>query len=281
MTQKIYVLLPVHNRRETTRRFIGCLRAQTSANYHLILIDDGSTDGTAEMVLESIPGATVIRGKGDWWWAGSLQQGLNWLKAAKPAADDVVLFINDDVVLDPDFLCAGVRILREKPDSLLLARIRDPESGRILETGVHADVRRLSFVTATAPDSINCLSTRGLFARCSIVERMGGFHPRVLPHYLSDYEWTMRASCRGVRCITDGRLVLESPNKGASGYWDFTKVAGLGEYLLLVFSKKSHANPLYWSTFVLLASDWPAIPYWIAKIWVRFLREVFRRALPQ
>lgn len=280
MTEKIHVLLPVHNRRETTRRFIECLRIQTYSDFHLILIDDGSTDGTADMVLDLIPGATVIRGKGNWWWAGSLQQGLNWLRAAKPAADDVVLFINDDVAFDPDFLSTGVKILRENPDCLLLARIRDPASGRILETGVHADVRHLSFVTATEPDRINCLSTRGLFVRCSDVERMGDFHPRILPHYLSDYEWTMRASCIGIRCITDGRLVLESPNKGASGYWDFTKVDGLSEYLQLVFSKRSHANPVYWSSFVLLASDWPAVPYRIARIWVRFLGEVFRRGLP-
>jgi GT2 family glycosyltransferase len=280
MTEKIHVLLPVHNRRETTRRFVECLRAQTYQNYQLILIDDGSNDGTAQMVLEAIPGATVIRGTGAWWWAGSLQQGLDRVRKLNPAPSDVVLFINDDVAFEADFLSAGVGILRENRDCLLLARIHDPESGSILETGVHADVRHLSFVTATQPDRINCLSTRGLFARWSDVERTGDFHPRVLPHYLSDYEWTMRASRRGIRCITDRRLVLDSPNKGASGHWDFTKVDDLREYLKLVFSHRSHANPLYWSVFVLLASGWPVIPYRIARVWVLFLGEVFRRALP-
>jgi GT2 family glycosyltransferase len=280
MTERIHVLLPVHNRKETTRRFVECLRAQTYSNFHLILIDDGSTDATAEMVLESIPGATVIRGTGAWWWAGSLQQGLDRLRQLNPAPSDVVLFINDDVAFAPDFLSAGIRILRENQDSLLLARIRDPETGGILESGVHADVRHLSFVTATQPDRINCLSTKGLFARWAVVELVGDFHPRILPHYLSDYEWTMRASRRGIRCITDPRLVLDSPNRGASGYWDFTKVDELREYLKLVFSNKSHANPFYWSCFVLLTSDWPVIPYRIARVWVRFLGEVFRRALP-
>lgn len=280
MTAKIYVLLPVHNRRETTRRFVECLRAQTYSNFHLILIDDGSNDGTAQMMLESIPGATVIRGTGDWWWAGSLQQGLDRVRKLDPAPSDVVLFINDDVRFEPNFLSAGVEILRQNPGCLLLARIRDPESGSILETGVHADVAHFSFAVATEPDGINCLSTRGLFAHWSVVKQVGDFHPRVLPHYLSDYEWTMRASRRGIRCITDGRLVLESPNRGASGYWDFTKVNGLSDFLKLVFSKRSHANPVYWSSFVLLASDWPVVPYGIARIWMRFLGEVFRRALP-
>ncbi len=280
MTEKIYVLLPVHNRRETTKLFVHCLTGQTYPNFHLILIDDGSTDGTTEMVLNSIPSATAIRGTGTWWWAGSLQKGLDCLRQFNPASSDVVLFINDDVTFAPDFLSAGMRVLQENPDCLLLSRIRDSGAGSILETGVHADVRRLNFVTATSPESINCLSTRGLFVRWAVVKQVGDFHPHILPHYLSDYEWTMRAARKGFRCITDNRLVLDSPNTGASGYWDFSKVAKLGEYLKLVFSNKSHANPLYWTSFVILACDWPLIPYHVARVWARFVREVLRRALP-
>ena len=40
----LYILLPVHNRREITRDFIDYLEAQTWQNYHLVLIDDESTD---------------------------------------------------------------------------------------------------------------------------------------------------------------------------------------------------------------------------------------------
>ena len=61
-TSKIYILLPVHNRRDQTKTFIDCLTAQTYQNYHLILIDDGSTDGTAEMVQSKIPLAIIIKG---------------------------------------------------------------------------------------------------------------------------------------------------------------------------------------------------------------------------
>ena len=77
MKKCIYILLPVHNRREITRDFIDCLVAQTWQNYHLVLIDDGSTDGTDQMVREQVENLTVIRGKGEWWWAGCLQQGFD------------------------------------------------------------------------------------------------------------------------------------------------------------------------------------------------------------
>jgi len=80
VNENIYILLPVHNRLEITQRFITCLKAQTYQKYHLILIDDGSSDGTAEMVQENISSLTVVRGKGSWWWAGALQQGYRWLR---------------------------------------------------------------------------------------------------------------------------------------------------------------------------------------------------------
>ncbi|MEO8935379.1 MAG: glycosyltransferase, partial [Burkholderiaceae bacterium] len=70
---KIYILLPVHSRRALTERFIRCLQAQTYTDFHVVLIDDGSTDGTAEMVAALLPGRlTILTGTGDWWWGGSL-----------------------------------------------------------------------------------------------------------------------------------------------------------------------------------------------------------------
>src|SRR5450631_2537264 len=103
MMQKVYILLPVHNRREVTERFIDCLAVQIYSNYHLILIDDGSTDGTAEMAQAKIKNLTVLNGRGDWWWAGSLQQGINWLDQHGVRDRDIVVFANDDITFEADF----------------------------------------------------------------------------------------------------------------------------------------------------------------------------------
>ena len=77
---KVYIILPVCNRRNITQKFVECLKSQTYTNYHLILVDDGSIDGTEEMVRSQIESLTVIKGNGNWWWAGGLQQGVDWLK---------------------------------------------------------------------------------------------------------------------------------------------------------------------------------------------------------
>jgi GT2 family glycosyltransferase len=274
---ELYILLPVHNRRETTRRFLTCLKAQTYQNYNLLLIDDGSTDGTEEMARQVIPSLTVLRGRGDWWWAGSLQQGVDWLGQRQAAAEDVVLMINDDVIFGPHFLERAVALLQATPRTLLLAQAVSAQTGLPLVSGVEADLKRWRFQPSQSADRINCLTTNGLFLRWGDLQQIGDFHPRLLPHYNADYEFTLRAHQKGfhLRVSPELRLVWDEKT---TGFHRFDRMP-FGAFLRQYFSKKSLGNPLYHSTFVLLVSPRPWIPVHLAKIWWGALLTVGRRAI--
>ena len=252
--KKIYILLPAHNRKDITAGFVRCLKAQGHGNWHLVLIDDGSRDGTAEMVLSEVENSTVIRGKGDWWWAGSLHQGFKWLKREAVRKEDVVLIMNDDTEFRPDFLEKGVAILRGHSRTLLLARSFSLSSGDLLDAGVHTDWRRFRFEKAERPEDVNCLSTMGLFLRVKDFLDIGGFHPRLLPHFTSDYEFTMRAYHKGFALITDPALRLWLNEETTWNKED--KGAPFGPFLRTLFSKKSPVNPLVWTFFIALACPW-------------------------
>jgi GT2 family glycosyltransferase len=268
----IYILLPVHNRKEITRGFVDCLKAQTYSDYHLVLIDDGSTDGTADMVLEHIPATTVLRGKGDLWWAGSLQRGLDWLKENVTNENVLILFINDDVHFSPAYLESAIRIMSNKMGIFMLSRYQSPDTGVVSESGVTADLKRLTFKEANSGEEINCLSTRGLFVHWSDVKANGDFHPRILPHYLSDYEYTMRAYRRGFKCETSAELTIEE-NSETTGF-HVIRERSFKKYLTKYFSIKSPANPIYFSSFVLLTCS----PYWSAvnlmRIWFSTIKSI-------
>jgi GT2 family glycosyltransferase len=114
----------------------------------LVLIDDGSTDGTAEMIRGIFPNATVLQGRGDWWWAGCLQQGIDWLKESWVTESDIVLFINDDVTFKSDYLANAVAYIKDKNGLLLLSKFCCEEDGNIKESGVVADLKALTFKLA-------------------------------------------------------------------------------------------------------------------------------------
>lgn len=274
---KIYILLPVHNRKQITQAFVECLRLQTFTDYHLVLVDDGSNDGTADMVREFIPDVTVIQGTGNWWWAGSLQRGINWLKASEASDTDLVLMINDDVTFEPYYLAAAVSVFADKGGVLLLSKFSCNHGETIEETGVVAHLKRLSFRTATPGEKINCLSTRGLFIRYVDIKKIGNFHTRLLPHYLSDYEYTIRAEKRGMRCETSDSVFL-CPKLDATGYHDFEEATFI-KFLRNYFSIKSSVNPIYLSVFVILAvpRSWALLN--LGRIWYQAAKILSRQAV--
>lgn len=255
MAEEIHILLPVHNRREITRRFIQCLKQQTYRNYHLILIDDGSTDGTDEMVRAEIKTVTILKGHGNWWWAGSLQQGYLWLKSRDTTPDDLVLIMNDDTEFKSDFLQTAVNILTGKKRALLLAHCYSRDNMRLLDAGVHVDWKRLTFDQASSPDQINCLSTRGLFLRIADFFDIGGFYPKLLPHYASDYEFTIRAHRKGMTLMTDPSLRLRVDEE-ATGNHILKPGDSFFEFVQTLFSIKTVLNPLVWTSFIILACPW-------------------------
>lgn len=264
MEKKLYIFLPVHNRKSTTERFVKSLLKQTFQNFTLILIDDGSTDGTSEMVLSYLPGTVVIEGKGKWWWGGSLHQGYKWLKKNASNGEDIALIINDDVEFEPDFLKKGIRFLETHEKALLLAQSRSIQTKELHDTGTKIDWKHFTFRNALEGEEIDCLATRGLFLRVKDFLTVGGFHPILLPHYLSDYEFTIRAKRKGFNLMTTPEVWLWMDEE-KTGYH---KVGSIKQ----VFLKKSSVNPLYLLSFILLACPWR---YRMHAIWEGVMKKMF------
>lgn len=267
----IYVLLPVHGRRALTQRFLESLARQTDRAFHVLLLDDGSTDGTASMARASGLPLTILAGDGSWWWAGALQRGYEWMRDAPSSPGDVVLIANDDTLIGEDFLAAGRAALARRPRTLLLAH-RLNLDGKFVDAGVRADWATLRFLPVPDASQADCFSTRGLFLRREDFAALGGFRPRLLPHYLSDYEFTLRARRRGYSLAGDPSVTLRY-DAASTGDLD-PRAASLGEFLRRCFSNRFALNPLRWTAFVLLACPARWIPLNLVRVCLGFLGQL-------
>jgi GT2 family glycosyltransferase len=249
----IHVVTSVHNRYHITEKFIDGLLRQTCRELHLILIDDGSTDGTDQMVRAKMPLATILYGDGDLWWGGALQKAYEWLMAYG-AEEDVVLITNDDTSYPSDYIETGVRLIAEHPGTLVVGSGYGMRSGQLLD-GIFEHSFRDGTGHLLPPGSTgNCASTRSLFMTVGIWKKTGGMHPRLLPHYFSDFELTIRAGRKGFQICSYPELTFRF-DEGATGdneYETLTTKKLLG--------KRSGLNPIYRMNFILLTTPVKYLP---------------------
>ena len=97
---RVAVLIACHNRVAMTIRSLTALaQAADGIDYDVFIVDDGSTDGTTEVVRTSFPHSHVIQGNGKLFWAKSMR--LAWEVAAAHCDYDHYLWLNDDLILKP------------------------------------------------------------------------------------------------------------------------------------------------------------------------------------
>jgi GT2 family glycosyltransferase len=113
--------------------------------------------------------------------------------------------------------------------------------------------------------------------RHGVFLRSGGFRPDRLPHYLSDYEFTLRLRRLGVSLLCDkrfrARVNLEMTGDSNYGRAGFAKAwAG-------AFSNRSKYNPGHWTQFVLMVCPPVVVPLQLLRIWGRFSLAMARAGL--
>jgi len=284
----IYVVVPVHNRRALTERFLECLARQTFRNFTVIVVDDGSTDGTAELVRDKFPEAILLRGDGNLWWSGATNLGIR--HALKIASEnDALLIINDDLEVDPIYLDRLCDVWRSHPNTLIGSVVVDLSSpDRILYGGETlnrwlAKSRWLNAgkrLTEFAPDhrvKVSVLNGMGTLVPASVFRDVGLYDEK---HFQQggDDEFSARASDKGYSLIMTYAAVVKVHPETTAGvnvqaHYSIRDVKdfffGVKSYYRLkyrfFFAYNLSKNPLAFFSFVICD---------VARITFRFVSRV-------
>ena len=132
--ERVAVLLPVRNEAARVTACLESLLAQRGVEHlEILVLDDGSTDGTAEVVrslagdkVRLLTGAPPPPG-----WLGKPHACHQLAEAAGDA--DVLSFVDADVVLAPDALASAVALLRGARVDLLSPYPRITGAGRLVQ----------------------------------------------------------------------------------------------------------------------------------------------------
>lgn len=217
----IYTIIPVHNRKHFTKECLVSLRNQT-IEHKVVIVDDGSSDGTKEMLLAEFPEVMVIEGDGNLFWTAAINLGI---RHALDAGADYVFTLNNDTIAAPDLLEKMLWWAERTPDALLgafdiEAKTMKPHYGG--EIIIWRWDKSKFLLKELKPDEwhgiheVSLFPGRGLLIPRKVFEKIGLFEEKLLPHYMADYDFTHLARRNGFKiyCNYDAKVYTYPEESG-------------------------------------------------------------------
>src|SRR5262245_50338862 len=112
--QLVSLIVVTYNSVALLTDFFAALAATTYQPYEVLVVDNASSDGTAAYIAERHPEVKLLANATNQGFGRACNQG------ARAAGGEMLLFLNPDVIVTPDWLTILVRHLRERPDAAIL-----------------------------------------------------------------------------------------------------------------------------------------------------------------
>lgn len=215
---KVSIIIPVHNRRACVQSILAQIYDQSLTikdlnKIFVIVVDDGSTDGTKELIQRSFPTVHLIEGDGSLWWTGAIVKGMKY--AIEKLDTDYVVWLNDDICIADDFICNILNICASSNyrETVVGGIIRDKTySDWIVYSGLRGGkpIRHLKYFYSSPELDVDTLSGNIVVIPRAIIDQVGLPNATKFPHHGGDYEFIRLVKKHGFRVISSSRLQASS-----------------------------------------------------------------------
>lgn len=204
----VAVVVPVFNNKEDTREFLESFKKVTYPNHEIIIIDDGSSDGTEEMLESEYPEVRIVKGDGTLMSALAFNLGI---EKAREIEAEYILQIDNDTTVEPEFLSILVDTALRNPRSIITSKVYyyyDPQ--RLIDAGVEFSWWKGGYSSA-GYDEIDLgqyeqerdveFGVMGILIKTSFFDDFGLVDHETFPHWRWEGDLYLRARKKGYRFI--------------------------------------------------------------------------------
>ena len=216
------VVIPTWNGKDLLEKYLPSVMEALGGNprNEIIVVDNGSTDGSAEFVRNAFPSITLVALDHNAGFGGGSNEGF------RKAKNDIVVLLNSDMRVAHDFLAPLLEGFSDPDVFAVSCQIffSDPnkpreESGLTEGWWEDGSLRVRHRIDPAIEDLYPCFYGGG--GSCAFDRRkfqeLGGFDPLLRPFYLEDTDLGYRAWKRGWKVLYQPRSVVFHEHRGTIG----------------------------------------------------------------
>ncbi|MDQ3706918.1 MAG: glycosyltransferase family 2 protein [Chloroflexota bacterium] len=193
----------------TAEHIEGCLRSLLALDYprsEIIVVDNGSTDGSMELVRSRFPEVEPVELGENKGFAGAASVGMFMSKG------DILVTVNPDVQLDPQWMSAVVEAFEAFPDAGVVgSKILYPDRKTLQHAGgvVHYPLATTDHIGRGEPDTgqydhsrvVSFVTGAALAMRRDVGHSLNFFDESYYPVFFEDVDLCWRAKREGWRVV--------------------------------------------------------------------------------
>lgn len=262
----VAIIILNFNGRRYLERCLSSVLASTYPNFEVILVDNGSTDGSASFVRDRFPVVRVIEAGENLGFAEGNNVGIRATDAP------LIATLNNDTWVEPDWLSHLVRVMESDPrigtcaSKMLFAH--QPEV--INSAGVCMDAVGIAWdrlggvpeaqITEDEPLDVFAACAGAALYRRAMLDDVGLFDPDFFI-YLEDVDLSWRSQLRGWRTVYVPQARVYHVHSGTTGEASPFKNYHLGRNKVWMVVKNYPSPQFWWYLPLILLYDLGAIPY--------------------
>ncbi len=220
--EKVWIVIPVHNRCAVTQRCLERLREIGVLDWaQVLVVDDGSSDGTRRMIEHGFPGVRIVTGDGDLWWSGAIRLGM---ETAITSGAECIIWLNDDTLPQRGALECLSRMAVEQ-SAVCGGVSRTPSASFAYAGGVMygrwPQQLHKAPDPATGPLPVEWLHGNMVAIPAVVWRRIGLNECCWMRHTFADIEYTLRAHRMGVPVLLIPAAQAEAAGNDSASYWSW------------------------------------------------------------
>ncbi len=241
---------------------LECLKHLEAADYrplHTVVVDNGSTDGSADAIQRLHPGIHLVRNGCNAGVAGGRNVGVRWVEEHLGA--DYIIFLDNDTQIEPSAVrelvaaanqhpqigLVAPKAFRKRGDNVLLSAGGmhfNPYTG-VLRDVASGEVDRGQY---EQPRDVQACPGFAFLVRWAVFQRIGLFDEAFNPYGWEDVDLSLRAAREGFRIVYAPKAVVYHAGgragRGVVSFYERHKARNMFYFV------RRHTTTLQWLCFL-------------------------------